>query len=186
LWSDFKSVAHWLAWACSMTPRGRAGTRPGCQGAAPHAQSLADRPNVPAGTATTPGSPQQAVCHIAGVVPIEVETARRLACDTTLLGAIIDARGEVLTLGRRRRLVTRAQRRALMIRDTMCQFPGCHQTRYLEAHHRIPWAEDGRTDLDKSRLPYAYHMTYGVRRQDCDGARVLAGIDGSLRSATQH
>jgi hypothetical protein len=32
-----------------------------------------------------------------------------------------------------------------MIRDKMCQFPGSHQTRYLEIHHRIPRAEGGRT-----------------------------------------
>jgi hypothetical protein len=26
-----------------------------------------------------------------------------------------------------------------MIRDGMCCYPGCHQTRHLKAHHVIPW-----------------------------------------------
>ena len=28
-WTDFKSLAHWLSWSCSMTPGGGAGTRSG-------------------------------------------------------------------------------------------------------------------------------------------------------------
>jgi hypothetical protein len=35
-WSDFKSLAHWLSWCCSMTP-GVAGTCPGRQSFARHA-----------------------------------------------------------------------------------------------------------------------------------------------------
>ena len=104
--------------------------------------------DVPAGTfSTAPGA--DPTCHIDGVGPIEPETARRLACDSTLLGAIVDEHGDVLALGRTRRLVSRPLRRALMIRDRMCRFPGCHQTRHLQAHHRVSWADGGLTDLDK-------------------------------------
>jgi hypothetical protein len=78
------------------------------------------------------------VCHIAGVGPIEAATAQRLACDNPMVGAIVDKHGNVLALGRTRRLVSRAPRRALMIQDGMCQYPGCHQTRHLKAHHRVP------------------------------------------------
>jgi Domain of unknown function (DUF222) len=90
--------------------------------------------DVPAGTA----QPSEAVCHIAGVGPIEAATAQRLACDNPMVGAIVDKHGNVLALGRTRRLVSRAPRRALMIQDGMCQYPGCHQTRHLKAHHRVP------------------------------------------------
>jgi hypothetical protein len=65
-----------------------------------------------------------------------------------VLGAVIDKHGEVLALGRTRRLVSKARRRALMIRDKMCQYPGCHQMRHLEAHHVVPWILGGPTDLD--------------------------------------
>jgi hypothetical protein len=36
-WTDFKSLAHWLSWACSMAPGGGAGTCPGRERFAPHA-----------------------------------------------------------------------------------------------------------------------------------------------------
>jgi hypothetical protein len=90
---------------------------------------------------------------------IEPETARRLACVADIVGAVVDADGEVLTLGRTRRLISRAQRRALMIRDGMCQFPHCHQTRHLKAHHLVPWSEGGPTDLDNLILLCQWHHT---------------------------
>lgn len=114
--------------------------------------------NVPAGTSTKARTVDP-TCHVEGVGPIEPETARRLACDADLLGAVLDANGDVLTLGRTRRLVSRAQRRALMIRDGMCQFPGCHQTRHLKAHHRVSWAQGGPTDLDNLVLLCQWHHT---------------------------
>jgi hypothetical protein len=97
--------------------------------------------NVPAGTS----HPAAAVCHIDRLGPVEPATAQRLACDHPVLGALVDQHGEVLALGRTRRLVSKRQRRALQIRDGMCQYPGCHQTWHLEAHHRIAWAAGGRT-----------------------------------------
>jgi hypothetical protein len=131
--------------------------------------------NVPAGTSTHTG-PVDVTCHVEGVGPAEPETARRLACDAGLLGTVVDAHGDVLALGRTRRLVSRAQRRALMIRDAMCQFPGCHQTRHLDAHHRIPWAEGGATDLDNLLLLCQWHHTAvhegGMSIQRTPGARV--------------
>ena len=71
--------------------------------------------NVPA-----PTPPEAATCHIDGVGSIEPATAQRLACDNPLLGAVVDKHGRVLALGRTRRLVSKALRRALMIRDGMC------------------------------------------------------------------
>ena len=62
-------------------------------------------------------------------------------------------------LGRTRRLVSRAQRRALMIRDRICQHPGCHQTRHLKAHHVHSWAAGGTTDLKNLILLCQFHHT---------------------------
>jgi hypothetical protein len=110
---------------------------------------------VPAGTS----QPAEATCHIDGVGSIETATAQRLACDNRVLGAIVDRHGGVLALGRTRRLVSTAQRRALMIRDGMCQYPGCHSIRHLKAHHRVPWSAGGRTDLDNLILLCQWHHT---------------------------
>lgn len=92
------------------------------------------------------GAAQQ--CGVLGMGPLEPRTAERLACTGEVALAITDAGGEVLHLGRSRRLASRAQRRALRLRDTTCSFPGCHQSRHLDAHHTIPWSEGGPTDID--------------------------------------
>ncbi|HEX3207605.1 MAG TPA: DUF222 domain-containing protein, partial [Propionibacteriaceae bacterium] len=115
-------------------------------------------PDVPAGTAQ-PAQPDVAVCDIEGVGSVEAATAQRLACDNPLLGAIVDKHGTVLALGHSKRLVSKAQRRALMIRDTMCRYPGCHQTRHLKAHHVLPWSLGGRTDLHNLILLCRWHHT---------------------------
>jgi Domain of unknown function (DUF222)/HNH endonuclease len=120
------------------------------------AENLTRNPHdVPAGTI----QPTEATCHIGGAGSIEAATAQKLACDHPLLGALIDKHGKVLALGRTRRLVSKAQRRALLIRDGMCQYPGCHQTRHLKAHHVIPWILGGRTDLQNLILLCQWHHT---------------------------
>jgi hypothetical protein len=53
-----------------------------------------------------------------------------------------------LELGRTQRLPNAAQRRALMVRDGGCRFPGCPERRYVEAHHVLHWTKGGRTDMD--------------------------------------
>jgi hypothetical protein len=62
---------------------------------------------------------------------------------------IVERGGLPLALGRRRRLATRAQRRALLARDGGCARPGCRETRIerLHAHHLTPWRLGGRTDV---------------------------------------
>lgn len=111
--------------------------------------------HVPAGTSPN----EEPICQLKGLGGIEAETARKLACDADLIGAVVDADGDVLALGRTRRLVSRAQRRALMIRDGMCQFPHCSQTRHLKAHHLVAWALGGPTDLDNLILLCQWHHT---------------------------
>jgi hypothetical protein len=113
-----------------------------------------DAGDVPAAT-----PPTAAVCHIEGAGSVEAATAQRHVCDSPLLGAVIDKHRRVLALGRTRRLVSKAQRRALLIRDKMCRYPGCHQARHLKAHHLVPWILGGRTDLDNLILLCQWHHT---------------------------
>jgi hypothetical protein len=100
---------------------------------------------VPAGTG---GGVPAGTCHIEGAGPIEPATAQRLACAGRVLPAVIGADGDVLVFGRARRRASRAQRRALRIRDGVtCKFPGCEQSRHLDAHHAVAWWAGGATDL---------------------------------------
>jgi len=79
--------------------------------------------------------------------------ARRLTCDASVT-AIVTEHGEVLAQGRVRRYATRAQRRALLMRDGGCARPGCEETRIerLHAHHLRHWLHGGRTDVSNMVL----------------------------------
>jgi len=118
-------------------------------------------PDVPAGTSGDAG-PR----HGAGRAwverggPVEVATAARHACDGRVVGMIIDRNGDVLAMGRTRRLASPSQRRALRVRDRSCQFPGCAQHRRLKAHHIVSWAQGGPTDLSNLVLLCQAHHTY--------------------------
>ncbi|MEU8239635.1 DUF222 domain-containing protein [Actinoplanes missouriensis] len=90
--------------------------------------------------------------------PVSAETVRRLACDSRILPLIFGGESQVLDAGRTRRLVSGVQRRALMVRDRGCTFPGCDRPgRWCEAHHMNPWSEGGNTDLRELALLCGFH-----------------------------
>jgi hypothetical protein len=86
--------------------------------------------------------------HLEGGPALHPAQVRRMACEAALT-VIVERNGEPLALGRRRRLATRAQRRALLARDGGCARPSCTETRIerLHAHHLVPWRLGGRTDV---------------------------------------
>ena len=75
-------------------------------------------------------------------------TARRLSCDASLVTVLEDEAGKVLNVGRRSRTVPAHIRRALLERDGVCRYPGCHESRYVDAHHIKHWADGGDTSLE--------------------------------------
>ena len=85
-------------------------------------------------------------CQLEHGSALHPETARRLACDSSLV-RILERDGRPLSVGRKTRSVPSALRRALKARDPVCRFPGCPQRRFLHAHHVDHWARGGRTDL---------------------------------------
>ena len=86
------------------------------------------------------------------------ETVRRLACDAAILPAVLDGTGQALDLGRQRRLITGPLRRALVLRDRGCAFPGCDRPpRWCDAHHIHHWADGGDTNLDNAVLLCGHH-----------------------------
>lgn len=84
-------------------------------------------------------------------------TARRLACDASLVTVLEDGKGNVLNIGRRSRTVPPAMARALKVRDGCCRFPGCCESRYVDAHHIQHWADGGETRLDNLVTLCRYH-----------------------------
>ncbi|MEC9052225.1 MAG: DUF222 domain-containing protein [Actinomycetota bacterium] len=84
---------------------------------------------------------------------IAAHTARRLACEAGIIPVVLSGSREVLDVGRRKRLFTRAQRIALATRDKGCTAVGCHTAAWFcHAHHDQPWATGGTTDLTNGRL----------------------------------
>jgi len=57
---------------------------------------------------------------------ITAEQARRLACQARIIPVVLGRKAEVLDLGRSARLFSRAQRKALAIRDKQCTTEGCN------------------------------------------------------------
>ncbi|WP_371409168.1 HNH endonuclease [Micromonospora zamorensis] len=86
------------------------------------------------------------------------ETVRRLACDAAILPAVLNSTGQPLDLGRQRRLITGPLRRALVLRDRGCAFPGCDRPpRWCDAHHIHHWADGGPTNLNNAVLLCGHH-----------------------------
>ena len=84
--------------------------------------------------------------------------ARFWACDSTVIPCCLRADGEVLDVGRAKRLITPGQRRALYLRDRGCAFPGCTRPpRNCQGHHIIHWDDGGPTNLANLVLLCEHH-----------------------------
>jgi hypothetical protein len=96
-------------------------------------------------------------CELAEGPSLAAETARRLACDASLVAIVEDERGEPLDVGRKTRTIPPAIRRALQSRDKGCRFPGCTHTRYVDGHHVRHWADGGETKLSNLVTLCSFH-----------------------------
>lgn len=121
-------------------------------------------------------------CRIDGFGGITGATAQRLACEALVSGIIKDESGDVLRLGRSKRLASRRQRMALSARDVGCQFPGCLARRGCEAHHIRPWSQGGATDLDNLILLCRSHHI-AVHEHGLRIVRTTSSFSGALEGA---
>jgi hypothetical protein len=86
-------------------------------------------------------------CELEHGPAVPLETARRLACDASVVRIVENDAGEPLDVGRKARSIPPALRRALQSRDQGCVFPGCTHRRYVDGHHIRHWADGGETKL---------------------------------------
>ncbi|MET8549032.1 HNH endonuclease signature motif containing protein [Micromonospora zamorensis] len=90
--------------------------------------------------------------------PLTPGAIRRLACDAGVLPAVLGGDSQVLDVGRQRRLFNGPLRRALVLRDGGCAFPGCDRpSRWCDGHHVRHWADGGATALGNAVLLCGYH-----------------------------
>jgi Domain of unknown function (DUF222)/HNH endonuclease len=115
-------------------------------------------------------------CELEDGSPLALQTARRLACDASLV-QLLERDGQPLAIGRKTRTIPPALRRALHARDRGCRFPGCGSRRFLDAHHIEHWADGGATELDNLVHLCVYHHRLlhegGYRITSTAGGRIL-------------
>ena len=83
---------------------------------------------------------------------------RRIACDANIIPVVLGSAGQPLDIGRSTRLVPQGLRRALILRDGGCAFPGCDRPpMWCDAHHIDHWADGGPTSLCNLALLCVHH-----------------------------
>ena len=116
-------------------------------------------------------------CEIEDGAAVAAETARRLACDASLVAIVENEKGEPLNVGRKTRSVPPALQRALNSRDQGCRFPGCTHKKYTDAHHIKHWAHGGETKLSNLVTLCRFH-----HRKVHEGAVIVQVLDdGAIR-----
>ncbi len=105
---------------------------------------------------------------------VSAETLRRVACDCGMVA--MSRNGEALNIGRRARTIPPAIRRALMLRDRGCAFPGCTHTAFLHGHHIEHWLHGGETSLDNMVMlcTFHHHLVHE------GGWTITVGADGTF------
>jgi len=116
-------------------------------------------------------------CGIEHGPSIPAETARRFACDASVVALVEDEDGGPLNVGRKTRIVSAPLRRLLTARDKGCRFPGCANARYIDMHHIKHWANGGETKPSNLVSLCRFHH----RAVHEEGFEVRVLDDGALR-----
>jgi hypothetical protein len=109
--------------------------------------------------------------------------AQLQAAATMLPPTLGGAPTQPLEVGRATRVVSAAQRHALVVRDRGCAVPDCdHPPGWCEAHHLVHWLHGGPTDLDNLALLCRAHH----RAVHEGGWRLGRDPDGRLTATPPH
>ncbi len=81
--------------------------------------------------------------------PIHPDDLRKILCDASVSRIVTGPASEPLDVGRARRTVPPPMRRAIVVRDQGCRFPGCNRPPgWCDAHHVTHWVDGGPTAAD--------------------------------------
>ena len=122
-----------------------------------------------------PGAP---AAELVSRQPVPGELARRIACDCSMTRIELGLDSEILSVGRATRVIPAPMRRALILRDRHCQFPGCDRpARWSDGHHLRHWVDGGPTVL----VNLALLCRRCHRRVHEGGWRLVRDPDGRIR-----
>jgi len=89
-------------------------------------------------------------------LPISTRMARRLACDCSLTRVLLNSDSIPIDVGREKRVVPGATRKALGVQYQCCPYPGCNRPiSWCEVHHKKHWIDGGESTLENS-LPLCF------------------------------
>jgi hypothetical protein len=118
------------------------------------------------------------------VGPVSQEIARLWACDASVTRVILGPRSEPLDVGRSTPVVPAAIRRAMVVRDRICRFPGCDRPPpWCDAHHVVHWVDGGTTALANLLLmcrPHHRFVHHGFGVEMIEGKPVFRRPDGTI------
>ena len=115
------------------------------------------------------------VAELDHVGAVGASLARRLACDASVRRVVLSGTSEPLDVGRASQVVPPGLRRAVIVRDRHCRFPGCDRPHgWCDAHHVVHWADGGPTALSNLVLLCRRH-----HRAVHAGGFALAMVDGT-------
>lgn len=152
--------------------------RPTVAGERPHLTLTVDAGTIRDGTGRA--------CELDHVGPVDPRTARKIACDASIMRVVMAGPSEPLDVGRRTPLIPPAIRRAVILRDRHCRFPGCDRpASWCDCHHVVHWADGGLTALHNLTLlcrrhHRLIHRPRGFRLRMLDGKPVFFRPDGSI------
>jgi hypothetical protein len=129
-----------------------------------------------------------APCELEHVGPTARETAEMLLCDCSVARVVLGGRSEPLDIGRKTPVVPPSMRRAVVVRDRHCRFPGCDRPpTWSDAHHVVHWAKGGPTAVHNLVLlcrrhhRMIHHRRFHVEMVDAQPA--FSRADGTVLEA---
>ena len=110
-------------------------------------------------------------------LPISARAVERLACDCSITRILLSSDSMVIDVGRAKRVISGAARKALNVRDRGCTWPGCDRpASWTSGHHLVHWIHGGTNQPDNlTLLCYRHHWMVHE-----GGWQILRGDDGRM------
>lgn len=107
--------------------------------------------------------------------PIPLSTARDEGLNGTVFFHLMSEKAKTVEVRTERRFANSKQLAILSSRDQGCTFPGCDSPPgWCDAHHIVPWSQQGRTDVSNLTLACGYHHRL-IDRSDWDTVMLKDG-----------
>lgn len=129
-------------------------------GVAPNGPPATDDAPVVSIPVTDLEQPVEKVPALGFTGPITTRSAELVMCEAAVAAALLDGEGVPLDVSREQRLFPPGIRKALVLRDGGCAFPGCGAPpSHCDAHHVHHWSRGGATSLANGVLLCRRHHT---------------------------